>query len=102
MILAQMLEDPLFRDLIDDFIAEMPERIARLRSAAAGGDVETIRHLAHQLKGAGGGYGFDNISLSAARVEKYYLEEATSEELSHSIEQLANEVEAACRSWKES
>ncbi len=102
MTLAQMLEDPMFRVLVGDFVAELPKRISRLRSAARDGDLATTRQLSHQLKGAGGSYGFDNITLAAATVEKLCLEDAAPKVLSRSIEQLTQEIEAVRCRWEAS
>ena len=41
--------------------------------------LEELRHALHQLKGAGGGYGFNSISDLAARAERRIREEAALE-----------------------
>jgi HPt (histidine-containing phosphotransfer) domain-containing protein len=100
MTLTQMLEDPAFQEIVGELVAALPERMAQLQTAVREDDLATVRQLSHQLKGAGGGYGFDDISLAAAAVEKLCLEEAAQEELSHSIEQLAKECETARCRWE--
>jgi len=41
-----------------------------MRDAVTKADYETVRSLAHSLKGAGGGYGFDALSEIAAAIEQ--------------------------------
>ena len=63
-------EDPDFKDIVEEFVAGLPDRLARLQSALDAGDVESLRKLAHQLKGGGGGHGYDVITEVASRTEK--------------------------------
>ncbi len=100
MALAPMLEDPAFQEIVGEFVAILPERISQLKTAVVGDDFTTARQLSHQLKGAGGSYGFENISLSAAKVEALCREETSYEELSPAIEQLAEECEMARCCWE--
>lgn len=61
--------DPEMREIITLFVAEIPERRRELTDAWTGGDLSRVRTLAHQIKGAAGGYGFPDISVAAARLE---------------------------------
>ena len=46
-------DDPeLLADLGDEFRSQVPDRLAELREALDGGDAETVRRVAHNLKGA--------------------------------------------------
>jgi HPt (histidine-containing phosphotransfer) domain-containing protein len=46
-------DDPeLLSDLGDEFRSKVPEHLAELRTALDGGDAETVRRVAHSLKGA--------------------------------------------------
>lgn len=75
-------------ELIEYFLAELKEHIGRLEHAWLLGDHERLRQVAHQLKGAAGGYGFPSITHSAADLEFSLLTEQA--ELSH----VAEKVEA--------
>ncbi|MEZ4266200.1 MAG: ATP-binding protein [Myxococcota bacterium] len=55
--------------LIDGFANAMPIFVAKLETALAAGEKERLLRLSHQMKGAGGSYGFDAVTLAAARVE---------------------------------
>lgn len=62
--------DAEFGDLIGLFVDEMPERIEALSSACASGNTKQVAMLAHQLKGAGGGYGFPQITVAGEALER--------------------------------
>jgi len=61
--------DPQMRELIDLFVSEMPTRATRLSALFEGQQIDDLQRLAHQLKGAAGGYGFGPISEAAAELE---------------------------------
>ena len=61
--------DPDLGELVEMFVEEMPDRIAVFEAALAGGDLESLRRSAHQLKGAGGSYGFDQLTPLAEAAE---------------------------------
>jgi signal transduction histidine kinase/CheY-like chemotaxis protein/HPt (histidine-containing phosphotransfer) domain-containing protein len=56
-------------DLIEGFVAALPERALAIEGAARSADWDALTRLAHQLKGAAGGYGFHRITKKAAEVE---------------------------------
>jgi HPt (histidine-containing phosphotransfer) domain-containing protein len=56
-------------DLIPNFMTNRQNDLIAMRDAVDKADYETIRGLAHCIKGAGGGYGFDGISEIAADLE---------------------------------
>jgi len=51
------------------FVSRLPERVSALVSLAQAGEIEELRRLIHQLKGAGTGYGFPQITRIAASAE---------------------------------
>ncbi len=59
-----------FRELLADFKQSAETRRGLLEESFRGGQVGTIRVHAHQLKGAGGGYGFEGLSELAAQLEE--------------------------------
>jgi len=58
--------DPEMAEIVALFVAEMPDRIAELKQAVDDGDIELAHTIAHQLKGAAGGYGFERLGEIAA------------------------------------
>lgn len=63
-------------ELVEFFVAEMPDRVSSLEAAKAESDLAQLRTLAHQLKGAAGGYGFTTISTVAGTVEHVLKDDA--------------------------
>ena len=68
-IRSTLANDPDMADLIELFVSELPNRVELLRVAAEQGRASDVRDLAHQLKGAAGGYGFAVIGEAAADIE---------------------------------
>jgi HPt (histidine-containing phosphotransfer) domain-containing protein len=90
--------DPDLRDLVVHFVDEMDQRVEMIRSAFLSDDAVALQRISHQLKGAAGGYGFDPIGDSAARLEYDLLtDEAMISDLSERVEDLINNCQAAVR-----
>jgi HPt (histidine-containing phosphotransfer) domain-containing protein len=62
--------DPDMLEIVREFAAELPARVAKLEECLAAGQLRELQTLAHQLKGAGGGYGFPQITELAASLEQ--------------------------------
>lgn len=56
--------------LVPRFLAHRAADVDNIRAALAGADFEAIRVAAHGMKGAGGGYGFPEISRLGAAIEE--------------------------------
>ena len=56
-------------DLIPGFLENRRKDIVEIKSLLASDDYETIQRLGHSMKGAGGGYGFDEITVIGSRIE---------------------------------
>ena len=63
-------DDPDMMEIVREFAAEAPERADQLQAMQQAQELLPLKTLAHQLKGAGGGYGFDSISEVAGRLEE--------------------------------
>src|SRR5215510_1216530 len=61
--------DPDMLEIVREFASELPARIAKLEAHLAANEMRELQTLAHQLKGAGGGYGFPQITELAASIE---------------------------------
>ncbi len=63
-----------FDELKREFLAEADEKVREIQKLLDGKrnpeSFERLIYLAHQLKGAGGSYGFQQISTDAAELEK--------------------------------
>jgi CheY-like chemotaxis protein len=62
-------EDQDMHELIDAFVGELPTHVREIRKQLDAGEMEPLRRVIHQLKGAGGGYGFDQITQLARVAE---------------------------------
>ena len=82
--------DPDFAPLVDWFIQELPNRIATLEEKLAGADWDGLRQAAHQLKGAGGSYGFEAITPAAGHLEAAVVKGEPEEQIRAAIEALAD------------
>jgi len=66
---SEFADDADFRELLDVFVSAVPERIRLLTDLHRAGSVEELGRQGHQLKGAGGGYGFPQISAAGAELQ---------------------------------
>ena len=66
---SEYANDPDFHELLEEFAAAVPERRQGLIDAHRLRDEKALRMRAHQLKGAGGGFGFPQLSELAAELE---------------------------------
>lgn len=85
--------DDGFQALVAMFVAELGERASAIEVASASGEWETTKRLAHQLKGAAGGYGFADLGARAAVVERRCADVADLQTRLTAVEKLIN----ACR-----
>lgn len=67
---SEFADDPDMREIVDFFVNDLGDRISAIRAAFDTDDRARLRTLAHQLKGAAGGYGFPTIGMAAAEVER--------------------------------
>lgn len=61
--------DPDIEDLVPGYLEGRHRDIAAITTAMAQGDFETVRVLGHGMKGSGGGYGFDGITIIGRELE---------------------------------
>jgi len=71
VIYSTFRDDPEMADVLAEFIAQMPNRMAEMRRAAEVGQWDLLRRLAHQMKGAGGSYGYACLSDAARELESH-------------------------------
>jgi len=62
--------DSNIEDLIPGFLENRLEDVKSIYDALEKEDYETIRILGHSMKGAGGGYGFDEITDIGRSIEE--------------------------------
>jgi HPt (histidine-containing phosphotransfer) domain-containing protein len=91
---SMLRDDPEMLELIAFFLDELGERVSAISRAMQQSDAEQLRRIAHQLKGAAGGYGYPSITEAARAVEDSI--DAIEGELSGVTEQVESLVEL-CR-----
>jgi len=91
-ICSEYAEDADLVELIDEFVAGQEKGIESMRKAMENGDYEGLRRLAHQMKGAGGSYGYQMLT-EAAKV----LEEAAKERDVKASTMALDELEVLCQ-----
>lgn len=82
--------DPDMEELVEMFVDEMPERIAKLCGQYEAGNWSELQRLAHQLKGAAGSYGFDTITPFAARLEGSIRDGRTEVQIREALDDLVD------------
>ncbi len=68
-LVSEFASDPDMIEIVEYFVEELPKRVQAIRSAVTDSDVQSLRTLAHQLKGAAPGYGFAAIGDAAGVLE---------------------------------
>lgn len=94
-IYSELAKDPDLRDLVEAFVKEMPYRTALYEELLLAGQLEELRRVVHQLKGAAGSYGYPQITEAAAAVELSIRTEAPYEEVRQQVERLIRLCHAA-------
>jgi len=87
-LISSLSSDPDMVELVEEFVAAMPERVRALEEAVAANDLATVTRLAHQMKGAGGGYGFTPIGQAAGELEDAAKAVETVTQLSAEVQEL--------------
>ncbi len=68
-IQSEYADDPDLADILDEFVAGLPDTVSAMREAMANNHYEKLQRGAHQLKGAGGGYGYPSLTETAKVLE---------------------------------
>ncbi len=94
-LISQLIEeDEDMRDIVEEFVDSLDERLKELRQAHAATDWEQLAMLAHRLKGAGGSYGYPDISSIGAEMENAFRNQSDGQ-FDTWVQQLSDLVQAA-------
>jgi HPt (histidine-containing phosphotransfer) domain-containing protein len=77
-------------ELLDLFLSELPKRVDSVMNAWETRELNTLRRLAHQLKGSCAGYGFPTIGAAAGRVESTASTNAPLDKLGSEVTELVD------------
>jgi signal transduction histidine kinase/CheY-like chemotaxis protein len=89
-VVSTLENDEDMKEILHQFVRDLPDRSSAILRASQASDVETLKRLAHQLKGAAGGYGFPGITEAASAVEQAIVEGAEPPSLQRHVEELAS------------
>jgi signal transduction histidine kinase/DNA-binding NarL/FixJ family response regulator len=89
-LFSTFADDIDMADIVAEFVAALPKRFLALRECLEKADTETALRLAHQLKGAAGGYGFPSITEAAAAIEQAVATHRSTEAIRGEVERLAS------------
>ena len=62
-------DDSFFRDLVQIFLDDSPQRIAEIEQALARGDTRQLTLAAHSLKGSSSNFGADRLRSLSEQLE---------------------------------
>jgi HPt (histidine-containing phosphotransfer) domain-containing protein len=94
-IFSKFAGEEHWQELLEEFVGQLPQRLTALSQAIAANDVQGLAVLVHQLKGACGSYGFDEITPLAERLEKAFPKALHKESATNGLpEELASFLEA--------
>jgi signal transduction histidine kinase/DNA-binding response OmpR family regulator len=90
VIKSTFAADDDMKQIVGEFVAELPAQTARLKALLDAGDLAELRRAVHQLKGAGGGYGFADITTLATQAEQSIRQEAQLERVAADVRSLVD------------
>ncbi len=69
VIISELIDDPDLGDIVGDFAEGLSVRLEEMRQSSSNNDHERLQRLSHQLKGAGGSYGYPMLTEAAKALE---------------------------------
>jgi len=101
-LFSEFADDPDMGEIVELFASGLQERLEDFHRAIESSDTEALSRLAHQLKGAAGGYGYPSISNAACVVEKLSKQQAAFTELEPACHELMQLCQRATAPFVES
>ncbi|MFG0256281.1 MAG: Hpt domain-containing protein [Phycisphaerales bacterium JB043] len=92
-IRSEFADDADMIELIEYYVSELPEKVKSLTECLETNKLDELRRLAHQMKGASGGYGFTPVGEVAAQLEQAIDGEDDIQRIQNNVEELI----AMCR-----
>jgi two-component system, sensor histidine kinase len=89
-LVSQFHDDPDMAAVIEEFVTGLPAQVAKLRDLVEGKNLSELRRTVHQLKGAGGGYGFPQITEFALKAENEL--KASADDLTATVQSRVDEL----------
>ncbi len=89
-ILSKLMAKPATAKLVEKFLAGLGQRVTALHEALDAHDLPQLKILAHQLKGAAGGYGFPSLTEAAKNLEHAAANNADLKELAQAFRAISD------------
>ena len=70
-IQSSFQDDPDMADIVAKFVEQLASRVEDMHQAHRHGDWDSLRRLAHQMRGAGGSYGYQQLTEEARELEAH-------------------------------
>jgi HPt (histidine-containing phosphotransfer) domain-containing protein len=94
LLYSELASDPDLAEIVELFVDEMPRRVANLESRFERRDWLELERAAHQIKGAAGSYGFNQLTPAATALEVIVKQRRDEAEIKSALEALTT----LCRS----
>ncbi len=88
VLVSELASDPDMAPLVTKFLRNLGPKVNTLNDYVAANRLDELAKLAHQLKGAGGGYGFPTISDAAREVEQQAKADSDLEQIQIAVAEL--------------
>jgi len=88
--LSKLMAKPATAKLVEKFLAGLGQRVTAIQQSLQANDLPQLKTLAHQLKGAAGGYGFPSLTEAARKVEQAVASNADAKTISANVRGLAD------------
>jgi HPt (histidine-containing phosphotransfer) domain-containing protein len=85
---SSMADDPDMKEALEEFVADLPRRVSEINEFLEQAQVPELQRVMHQLKGAGGGYGFAQITSRAAAAEEIMKQKSPFDLIKTEVESL--------------
>ncbi|MFK7790476.1 MAG: Hpt domain-containing protein [Phycisphaeraceae bacterium] len=95
-LVSTLARDPDMVELVQFFVEEIDDRINTIQTTSRANDIVGLRTIAHQLKGAATGYGFEPISQTAGQLE-HLIDSIGALEVTQDIQQQVDELIGLCQ-----
>jgi signal transduction histidine kinase/DNA-binding NarL/FixJ family response regulator len=90
---SSLADDPRVAKVLDRFISRLPERVTAIQQCLDEGDLESLRHAVHNLKGAGSGYGFAPLTEQSTRAEEALKSQKSLDEIRTQVDELISLIQ---------
>jgi len=89
ILISELADDPDMTPLVDTFLSNLEPKVGIMAEHLAAQRIAELADLVHQLKGAGGSYGYPDISAAARGVEQCAQSNRDLDQLRRSVDELS-------------